>query len=216
MRKFFIESLEKLDTDLIELGAMCEKSIDNINNALINKDADIAKEVMASAPEFTIVSRKVETDALTLVLRQQPVAGDFRKLQATMKIIADLNRISAMCADFCELLLYMCEYDYKIEKSLVDIANETKSMLSNAVECYIKMDLDLCEQTIRQDDKVDALFAQVKEKLEKEMSKNQKIHNVILDKLMIAKYYERIADHAENIAHWVKYVVTGLYKGEQL
>lgn len=216
MRKYFIESLEKLNTDLIELGAMCEKYIDTINLALVNKDVKLAKELMAHVPEFNTMNRRVEADALTLVLRQQPVAGDFRRLQATLKILGDLNRIATMCGDFAELLVYMCEYDYKVENVLGEIAAETRDMMSNAVECYVKMDLELCEQTIRQDDNVDNYFAKVKEKLEKSMSKSQKIHNVILDKLMLAKYYERIGDHAENIAQWVKYAVTGLYKGEEL
>lgn len=216
MRKFFIESLEKLNTELIELGAMCEQSIDNVNKALLDNNMDIAKETMNSIPDITLINRRVEARALDLVLRQQPVASDFRRIQATLKILGDLDRIANMCGDLCQLLIYMSEYKYKVGDTLNKMALATKSMINNAVESYVKMDLDLCQSTIEQDDIVDNYFIEIKEKLEKDIGKSQKIQNTVLDKLMVAKYFERIADHAENIAQWVKYVLTGMYKGEML
>lgn len=216
MRKYFIQSLEKLNTDLIELGAMCEQAVDSVNKALVNNDVDVARELIATIPEITAFNRRVEANALNLVLRQQPVASDFRRIQATLKILADLDRIANMCGDLSQLLVYMSDYKYKVGSLISDMALATKAMINASIESYVKMDLELCENTISQDDIVDNYFSQVKDKLEHSISKSQKIQNVVLDKLMVAKYLERIADHAENIAQWVKYALTGTYKGESL
>lgn len=144
-----------------------------------------------------------------VLLKQQPVASDFRFVSAALKLISDLERIGDQCADIADMIRFTTSYDLKDFKDLEEMSGAAKDMLSNAVEAYVKKDKDLAITVIQADDKVDALFDSVKKRLIKEIGKKAEDGEFYIDIIMIAKYYERIGDHATNVAEWVYYSITG-------
>lgn len=216
MRIHYEHQLEQLNTDIIEMGTMAQSAMSKAIKALNEHDRELAKEIINGDSAIDSISRTIESRCMNLVLSQQPVATDFRFLSAAIKIVNDLERIGDMAQDISEIIVYIAKDKYKVSDSLNSMAMDSINMVSRAVDSFVKRDAQSANAVIASDDIVDKAFESIKNDLEKELKKKSESVQLALDKLMIAKYFERIADHAVNIADWVVYAITALYKGEKL
>ncbi len=214
MRVHFTQQLDDLNKLLIEMGAMTEHAIENAINALTNHDAELAKETIKGDGQINHYSRMIESKCLDLVLQQQPVASDFRFISSALKMVYDIERIGDMAVDISEIVMYISKKKYKVSNQIKQMAAETKKMVHESIDAYVAKDLDAARAVIAYDDVVDELFLDVKKELTKEIKKETDGISQVLDKLMVAKYFERIGDHAVNIGQWVEYAVTGVHRGE--
>lgn len=152
-----------------------------------------------------------------MLLMQQPVARDLRLVSSALKMITDMERIGDQAADIAEIVIMLGEGSaVQPPEHIAAMAEEARAMVHSAIDAYVQRDVKLAEKVIDQDDVVDQLFLSVKDELVEQLRKDPASALAALDMLMIAKYFERIGDHATNIAEWVQYAVTGLYKGESL
>lgn len=216
MRSRFDEQLEKLNTALIEMGAMIEYAIENASKALRTRDLDLAREVIAFDRRTDEKEREIETLCLKLLLQQQPVARDLRLISAALKMITDMERISDQAADIAEIVIMLNGDPYI--KPLVDIpqmATETIWMVTSAIDAFVEHDLDKARAVVDHDDVVDDLFDRIKADLIGLIGENDANGGQALDLLMIAKYLERIGDHATNIAEWVEFSITGTHRSDE-
>ncbi len=223
MRNRFDMELQKLDCELIQLGAMIERAIAGTAKALINDDARQAREIVALDDEIDHKERDIERLCLRLLLQQQPVARDLRLISAALKMITDMERIGDQAADIAELAILFAEDTHKPThlKHIDDMARATIKMVSESVDAFVKKDLQLVHQVIAYDDVVDDLFDEVKKDLVGMIAENCACGEQsqygdhaehVIDLLMIAKYFERIGDHATNIAEWVEFSMTGEHR----
>jgi len=212
LRVKFEQQLQGLDNLITQMGYLCIVSIDKMTQALVNNDKELAKELMVSADEIDQLENEIQTLCLKLLLQQQPVARDLRKISAAMKIITDMERIGDQTSDICELIYESNSVQTDIN-TLVDMAFEAKRMVQNSVQSYVDNNVELAREVMVSDDTVDALFGEVRQNFVQLVQDNQQHDGVaMLDTLMISKYLERIADHATNIAEWVEYAVLGVSK----
>lgn len=212
MRNKFEEQLEQLNVELIEMGSMCEQTIANAIKSLIAKDIDLAKQVMDKDAEIDNKEREIEGLCLKMLLQQQPVARDLRQISSALKMITDMERIGDQAADIAEIVTVA---DISAENFL-DIAKmgeATMKMVTDSIDAYVRRDLELARQVIEDDDIVDDYFDQIKNELIEIISENVNNGEYAIDLLMIAKYFERIGDHATNIAEWVEFSIIGEHKG---
>lgn len=212
MRSHFDEQLVTLNNELTQMGAMCEEAISVASKALTTGDAKLASKVLSLDGEINRMERTIETLCLKLLLRQQPVARDLRKISAALKMITDMERIGTQAADIAEIITFL---DGKTGEECEDIrfmAEATIQMVTESIDAFVKQDADLSGKVIDHDDVVDDLFLQVKASLIKLIAEKPVDGGYALDLLMIAKYFERIGDHAVNIAEWVVFSVTGEHK----
>ena len=217
MRNRFDEQLALLNEELLNMGAMIERAIDCATAALKNQDAAAAASAIAMDEEIDQKERDIERLCLKLLLQQQPVARDLRLISAALKMITDMERIGDHAEDISELVLYLCGTPYiKTLEHLPQMAEAAITMLHGSIDAFVKKDLALARETIAQDDVIDNLFDIVKRELITLIRANAKNGEQAVDLLMIAKYYERIGDHAQNIAEWVEYSLTGMHKGKYL
>ncbi len=215
MRARFDEQLAQLNNELIEMGALCEEAIAITTDALNSNNRDIAKAVSDIEIEIDRKESNVESRCLKLLLQQQPVARDLRQISAALKMITDMERIGDQAADIAELVGYLEEHGQREESQVENIekmGKETMTMVTGSVDAFVRKDLVLAAQVIDQDDIVDELFLKVRNDLIAQISQNPLDGEYILDLLMIAKYFERIGDHAVNLAEWVVFAVTGVHK----
>ena len=215
MRSLFDEQLTKLNAKLIEMGAMIEYAIENASNALVGRDIELAREVIRFEQKTDDKDREIESLCLKLLLQQQPVARDLRLISAALKMITDMERIGDQAADIAEIVVMMNGAPYKRLEQLPEMARETIWMVKSAIDAFVSRDLSLAGRVIRHDDVVDGLFMRVKDELIAMIERRADVGGQALDLLMIAKYLERIGDHATNIAEWVEFAITGTHKGEQ-
>ncbi len=210
MRTKFDDQLTKLNTSLIEMGAAIENSISTATEALINKDIELAKQTLAHEDEIDEREKNIEALCLKLLLQQQPVASDLRVISAALKIITDMERIGDHATDISEItiLLSKSEYIKKLEH-IPQMAEAAIKMVRESVDAFVKKDTELAKSVIAHDDVVDDLFQSIKDDLYELMVANVENCKQALDLLMVAKYYERIGDHAVNIAEWVVFSITG-------
>lgn len=212
MRSYFDKQLALLNTELIEMGAICEEVIALSYKALTNADKELAKKVAPLDNEIDQKERDIESLCLKLILQQQPVARDLRQISAALKMITDMERIGDQAEDIAEIICELDDRGIENDELLREMALYTTKMVTESVDAFVKHDLILAQKVIADDDTVDAFFEQVKDELIEKISKNPKEGKYALDLLMIAKYYERIGDHAVNIAEWVIFSVTGEHK----
>lgn len=214
-RTRFDEQLEELHVELIKMGSLCEEAISLSAQALEKNEEKTKERVFALETEIDQMEREVETRCMRLLLHQQPVARDLRAISAALKMISDMERIGDQAADIVELVPYIAKSEYKNKVDIAKMAKETVSMVTDSVEAFVKKDLELAAQVIEHDDIVDEMFAEIKKKL-MELVRNQDVDaEPALDLLMAAKYFERIGDHAVNVAEWVEYSVTGIHKSSE-
>lgn len=213
MRNKFDEQLELLNVELIKMGALCEDAIANVAKALICDDDSYADAVFPLDAEIDQKERDIEALCLKLLLQQQPVASDLRKISSALKMISDMERIGDQAADIAEISKFVSNNNTKSEIRIADMAKATIKMVTESVDSFVNKDVELARAVIKYDDVVDDLFTEVKNELISLISQNSKNGEFCLDLLMIAKYFERIGDHATNIAEWVEYSLTGIRAG---
>lgn len=214
MRNRFDRQLEQLNNELIQMGSMIEHAIEMAVSALVNQDTEKAKEAMAYDVEIDHQERDIESLCMKLLLQQQPVARDLRLISAALKMITDMERIGDQAADIADIVKVTSLDVPDASIRLKDMAKATASMVTKCIDAYVKQDLKLAREVIDSDDIVDDLFDEVKDEILQGMRKGITTDVQSLDYLMIAKYYERIGDHATNIAEWVVYSINGHHKGE--
>lgn len=208
MRSRFDEQLAQLERELIEMGALCEESIALAAKSL--GDGSLARQVAPLDTEIDRKERDIESLCLKLLLQQQPVARDLRQISAALKMITDLERIGDQAEDIAEIVI--SGQVNEGEELLRDMAASTIKMVTESVDAYVKHDTMLAEKVIAEDDIVDGWFDRVKHTLIRRMTIDPGEGERAVDLLMIAKYFERIGDHAVNVAQWVIFSVTGMHK----
>ena len=217
MRIRFDEQLSLLNRELLEMGSLIEQSIRSATQALIRQDVEAANAAIASDHEVDQKERQIEGLCLKLLLQQQPVARDLRQISAALKMITDMERIGDQAADISGIVIYLAGAPYmKKLEHLPQMAEAAIRMVSGSLDAYVNKDLELARRVMEMDDVIDDLFDVVKNELIGLIRKNADNGSHAIDLLMIAKYFERIGDHAQNIAEWVEYAITGKHKGEYL
>ena len=214
MRNKFDEQLEKLHVELIQMGAACEDAISAAAEALLKGDTALADVAEEAEKDIDQREREVENLCLKLLLQQQPVARDLREISAALKMISDLERIGDQAADIAELTRYIRLTDSLSRLHIGDMARAVIAMVTDSVDSFVKGDLALARAVRAADDQVDALFEQVKRELIDLIAADAAAGEVGLDILMVAKYLERIGDHATNVAEWVEYSLTGIHPSD--
>ena len=210
MRKTFDQQLELLSQELTHMGALCETAIASATEALKNRDVELAKHAIAADQEIDQQEREIERLCLKLLLQQQPVARDLRQISSALKMITDMERIGDQAADISEIVTYMSEENLIQELDRIDaMAKAASQMVTQSVDAYVKKDLELAKKVITDDDAVDRLFEEIKRELIRMIAGDPNCGEQALDFLMIAKYLERIGDHATNIAEWVEFSILG-------
>ena len=212
MRNKFDEQLSQLNHEMIEMGALCEEVIALASRALTENDKSLAARVAPLDSEIDRKERDIENLCLKLLLQQQPVARDLRRISAALKMITDMERIGDQASDIAEIIGFLNGRIGTDAQYICQMAVAAMRMVTESVEAYVKRDVAMAEATIQHDDVVDDLFLKVKESLIQMISENPKDGEYALDLLMIAKYFERIGDHATNIAEWVVFSVTGVHE----
>ena len=212
MRDFFQEQLNELNRDLVKMGSDCEEIIALASEALTEWNENLAKKVSVIGSRIDEGYRTVENICLKLLLRQQPVARDLRIISAAMKMITDMERIGDQAEDIVEIVPHMNAHaDEKFPK-IREMAKAAQAMVTEAVDAYVKQNLEMAYTVMKHDDVVDDYFNRVKTGIIGIIAENPNDGEYALDLLMIAKYFERIGDHCTNIAEWVEFSVTGQHK----
>ena len=213
MRSRFDEQLELLNAEMIRMGAMCEEVIALASSALVKGDTETAARIAPLDKEIDQKERDIENLCMKLLLQQQPVARDLRQISVALKMITDMERIGDQAEDIAEIITFLNGRTAEEHSQIREMAKAAIKMVTDSVDAYVKHDTELAEQVIAYDDVVDEYFDSVKTNLIGMIAENPTDGEYALDLLMIAKYFERIGDHATNIAEWVLYSVTGV-RGE--
>lgn len=212
MRNRFDEQLFELNKEIIEMGAMCEEEIASAAKALTGGDVELAADVVRNGSIIDQMERDIEGHCMKLLLHQQPVARDLRLISAALKIITDMERIGDQAEDIAEIIIFLNGHTMEGMEMIEEMARKTIEMVTASVDAFVKKDVELAQKVIDQDDIVDDYFSRVKCGIISLISENHADGEFALDLLMISKYFERIGDHATNIAEWVIYSVTGAHK----
>ena len=214
MRDFFQEQLNELNRELTRMGAACEEIIALASHALTDWDEELVRKVNTIGTQIDESERTIESICLKLLLRQQPVARDLRQISAAMKMITDMERIGDQAEDIVEIVPYMTAHPDEKFPKIREMAKAAQAMVTEAVDAYVKQDLNMARKVMAHDDVVDSYFSQIKSGIIDIIAAEPAHGEYALDLLMIAKYFERIGDHATNLAEWVVFSVTGVHKGE--
>ena len=212
MRSRFDEQLYELNRELIEMGAMCEEAIASAAKALSTGNMELAAKVRANGAAIDQMERDIEGRCMKLLLHQQPVARDLRQISAALKMITDMERIGDQAEDIVEIIPFMNAHPDEKFPKIREMAKAAQAMVTEAVDAYVKQDLELARKVMAHDDVVDDYFTQVKNGIIDIIAAEPSQGEYALDLLMIAKYFERIGDHCTNIAEWVEFSVTGVHK----
>ncbi|BAK47364.1 MAG: phosphate signaling complex protein PhoU [Lachnospiraceae bacterium] len=210
MRIKYDEQLKRLNQEMIQMGNMVEQAIEQSYAALTQGDIERAKQIVHEDSAVNDQERLIENLCLKLILQQQPVASDLRTISAALKMVTDMERIGDHAADISELTIYLADRKEDVnQENIRKMAAETMTMVLDSVDAYVRKDLQEARAVIARDDTVDALFDAVKQDLVNQIAKHPENAGSMPDLLLVAKYFERIGDHAVNIAEWVIYAVTG-------
>lgn len=215
MRNLFENQLGTLHRKLIEMGSACETAIDLAVRALLEGRADAAHEAAAHDREIDQMERGIEAVCLKMLLQQQPVARDLRQISAALKIITDMERIGDQAEDIGEIVPFLNGRTGQECKDIRLMAETARQMVRSAIDAYVNQDMALVKKVLSMDDIVDDAFDRTKETLIRMIADNNEDGQYCLDLLMIAKYLERIGDHATNIAEWVEFSITGTHTNEE-
>ncbi len=216
MRTRFDEQLRQLKIELIRMGSLCEEAI-SISAKVLEGDSKAPVErVFSLEHEIDQLEHDIETRCMRMLLQQQPVAKDLRVISAALKMISDMERIGDQAADIAELTGYVADTIQQQNRlHITKMARAAVGMVTESIEAFVQGDLQLVQKVIRDDDAVDELFLRVRQELVQALKDESGKPNAILDLLMIAKYFERIGDHAVNVAEWVEYSITGVHKSSE-
>ena len=210
MRNRFDSQLAQLNNELIGMGSMIEEAIATAVKAVMNGDVEAAKQVMERDMDINHTERDIEALCFKLLLQQQPVARDLRQISSALKIITYMERMGDQAADICEILVESESIAHsQLPKYIKNMAEETIFMVTTAVEAYVKKDLGMAEMVVDYDTKIDNMFSQIKADIMDGIRRSTHGDEQAIDILMISKYLEKIGDHAENIAKWVVFSITG-------
>lgn len=217
MRNSFEHKLGKLSNDLIRMGGMIEEAIASAITALRDNNTELAKKVVENDIRVDDAEKSIESQCLSIILREQPVARDLRKVSAAMKMVTDMERIADNAADIAEIsMIADVSAIMHIVSDIQTMSEKVINMVSGSVDAFVRTDTKLAEQTIKADDEVDNLFISTRNRIV-ELIKNENCSGeVAVDALMIVKYLERIADHAVNVCEWIEFYETGEYKNTQI
>ena len=211
MRTRFDEQLLILNKELILMGSLCEEIIECSSKAILEEEPEPLRQILTLGEEIDQKERNIEALCLKLLLQQQPVASDLRQISAALKMITDMGRIGTQAVDIADIIGFLPQSKGNELQNLGKMAKATTLMVTGSVDAYVKKNMDAARQVIWQDDVVDDLFDQTKKELIHMIQEKPTEGEYILDLLMIAKYYERIGDHAVNIAEWVSFSITGIH-----
>lgn len=217
VRNSFNRELELLNMELTNMGKAIETAIDYAEKALFQRDEKLVKTALEYDTEVDHLEQTIETRCLQLLLRQQPVARDLRTISAALKMITDMERIGDQAGDIAEVSLRLPEnLDMDRLKNIQAMSKASAKMVTNAVDAFVTRNQTLAEHIMAADDEVDHLFEVVRDELIETVRQESGDVAAAIDLLMIAKYFERIGDHAVNIAEWVIYSITGQHKSEEI
>ena len=209
MRNRFDEQLSQLNTELITMGALCEEAISGAAKYLIDNDSALKEKVIDTDKQIDRKERDIENLCLRLILHQQPVATDLRLISAALKMISDMERIGDQASDIAEIVKFVNKTNLRENVHIGDMARATIKMVTDSIDSFVKRDIDIAQSVISHDDTVDNLFLKIKGELISAIKDGTGDAEALIDLLKIAKYFERMGDHAENIAEWVIYSITG-------
>lgn len=217
MRTVFDEKLKDMNNSLIEMGSLIETAIAGSFKALKTGDKELAKKIMQDDKDVDRMEKTIESKALDIMLREQPVAVDLRKVTCALKIVTDMERIGDNAADIAEIsvssdLARIFDKISGIDKMTV----KTLAMVNDAVTAFVERKTDLAKEVMERDDEIDSLFDTIKRKLVEMVKSDESVTDIVVDTLMIIKYLERISDHAVNICEWVEFLKTGEYKNTRI
>ncbi len=217
MRKMFDEQLKELNMEMIKMAGLVETAIARSAEALIKHDMELARQMMAYDEAIDDMEKKIEHLCLKLLLRQQPVAKDLRRVSTALKMITDLERIGDQSADISDLTIKMGDAENEL---IPQMAKATIKMVTDSINAYVNNDEELANAVIAEDDHVDELFVKIRDELidmaADSRESGKRVGEQAIDMLMIAKYFERIGDHAVNIAEWVIFSITGVHKNAKI
>ena len=211
MRNRFGMQLNQLNNELIVMGAMCEDAISCAVKYLTENDEKMKESVANAEDQINRKMREIESLCMRLLIQQQPVATDLRVVSSALKMISDMERIGDQAYDISEIAFYVSNSGLSSKTHIVEMAQATTRMVTDCVDSFVKKDLTLAREVVTRDDDIDSLFVSVKNELIDAITANRDDAEALVDLLMIAKYFERIGDHAVNIAEWVVFSVTGIH-----
>lgn len=212
MRNKFDSQLEKLNLELITMGALCEDAISASVKGFLDDDDALCRKAVETEDEINRKERDIESICMKLLLEQQPVARDLRVISSALKMISDIERIGDQAYDIAEIAKFIKNSNVKSKIHIKDMAAAATKMVTDSVDSFVKKDVELARSVMVYDDKVDNLFDCVKDELVQLITEDKANGEFCIDLLMIAKYLERIGDHAVNIAEWVEYSITGTHR----
>ena len=216
MRSKFDEQLHLLNQEMMQMGSMIEDSIQKAINALIDQNVELAKKIMDNDTQIDHEQKKIENLCFNLLMQQQPVAKDLRVISAAMKMVTDMERIGDHAADISEMTILMSKTKYIPNLEHINrMASETVQMLIRSIEAYVEKDMEKAVDVIASDDVVDDLFDKNKAELIEQIQREPQSAESAADMLMVAKYFEKIGDHAVNIANWALFSATGILSTAQ-
>lgn len=216
MRSRFDQQLALLNRELTLMGALCEDILSKVSQAMMDWEPNLKKNIQPVAQEIDQKERDIEALCLKLILHQQPVARDLRVISAALKIITDMERIGDQAEDIAEIITYLGGRTGDTHTQIQKMARAAIGMVVDSVDAYVRKDLALAEKAIQEDDVVDNYFTTIKKDLIAWIAQQPQDGEYALDLLMIAKYLERIGDHATNIAEWVIFSITGKHEEESV
>ena len=216
MKVLFEKMLVELNEGMTDMGQLIEQAIARCVDALRSGDVEKARKLVAMDDVVDHKERELENLCLRLLLTQHPVARDMRFVSAALKMLTDMERIGDQAADIAELIALAGDtIPAEFHPVFDQMADAVVQMVKNAVSAFIAMDDATAKHVIAMDDRVDALFTQIKDELTRHLQTRPQMSQYVLDALMIAKYFERIGDHAVNVAEWVEYAITGVHMSDE-
>lgn len=212
MRNRFDEQLAELNKELITMGALCEEAISCAVKCLTDNNEEMKNACIETDKQIDQKERDIEALCMKLLLQQQPVARDLRVISSALKMISDMERIGDQASDIVEIAPFIAGSGIEKKTHIAEMARATIKMVTDSIDSFVKNDAELAKAAIKHDDVVDDLFDEIKKELIEAIAQQKDNAETLIDLLMIAKYFERIGDHAENIAEWVIYSITGKHK----
>lgn len=213
MRNQFDRQLNELNGQLITMGHMIEQAIEHAIEAMMHRDVEKAKKNMVYDEEVDQQERDIETLCMKLLMKQQPVARDLRLISAALKMITDMERIGDQAADISEISISLAGEEHLPKMDIIKkMAAGSMLMVVNSIEAFVARDMKQAEEIIAKDDEIDSLFLDARNALIEMIQEKTISAEVAVDLLMVAKYFERIGDHATNIAEWVIYSINGVHE----
>lgn len=209
MRSMFDQQLKTLNEEMLYMGGLCEDTIQQTIEALMSGDVKKAHALNNMMSQLTQQERSIENICLKLLMQQQPVARDLRAISSSLKMVTDMERIGIQACEIAEIIAAGNVVRATDKVDFQELSNEVSHMVQMAMMAYDKKNLDLADEVIKYDDVVDKLFCDIRGDLIKQLKDDTNDAECFIDMLMIDKYFERIGDHAVNIANWVKFSITG-------